>query len=169
MGATLAALVWVDWLFAGIVLLSLVLGLWRGLTYEVLALLGWIAAFVAAHAWAPALAVHLPVGAPGSGLNHAAGFAAVFVAVLLAWTLTAQLVRHLVRATPLSGLDRTLGAGFGLLRALLVLLAVATVVLMTPASEAPVWRESRSAQWLTELLRELTPLLPGSPALAQRA
>jgi len=169
MGATLATLVWVDGLLVGIALLSLAVGLWRGLTYEVLALLGWVAAFVAAHAWALSLAVHLPVGAPGSGLQHAAGFAAVFAAVLVAWTLAAQLVRLLVRATPLNALDRTLGAGFGLLRALLVLLALTTVVSMTPAAEAPSWRESQGAQWLTELLRGLMPMLPESWATAQRA
>lgn len=169
MGATLATLVWVDWLLVGIVLLSLALGLWRGLTYEVLALLGWVAAFVAAHAWGATLAAHLPVGAPGSGLDQAAGFAAVFAAVLVAWTLAAQLVRLLVRATPLNALDRTLGAGFGLLRALLVLLALTTVVLMTPASEAPVWRQSQGAQWLTELLRGLTPMLSELRVAAQRA
>jgi membrane protein required for colicin V production len=169
MGATLATLVWVDWALVAVVLLSLLLGVWRGLTYEVLALLGWVAAFVAAHAWAPSLAVHLPVGAPGSGLQHAAGFAAVFTVVLVAWTLAAQLVRLLVRATPLNALDRTLGAGFGLLRALLVLLVLTTVVLLTPASQAPVWRASQGAQWLTELLRDLSPMLPASWVLAQRA
>ena len=169
MAQTLAALVWVDWLLIAIVVLSLLVGLWRGLTYELLALLGWVAAFVAAHVWAPVLAAHLPVGTPGSGLNLAAGFAAVFLAVLVAWTLAARLVRMLVRATPLSALDRTLGAGFGLLRALLVLLALTTLVLLTPASEAPVWRQSQGAQWLTELLRGLTPMLSELRVAAQRA
>ena len=38
----------VDWICIVLVLISLLLGLWRGLIYEVFALIGWIAAFFVA-------------------------------------------------------------------------------------------------------------------------
>jgi len=153
-----------DWVLLAIVLLSIVIGLWRGLVFEVLSLLGWVAAYIGAQWLAGPVADHLPVGTPGSALNHAAAFALSFIGVLIVWSLAARLVRMLITASPLSGLDRLLGAVFGLLRGVLVLLAVATVVQMTPAAKSPLWQESRGAAWTSALLQELKPLLPDTIA-----
>ena len=57
--------------------LSIMVGLWRGLVFEVLSLLGWVAAYVAAQLFAPAAAVHLRVGAPGGALDLCAACTAV--------------------------------------------------------------------------------------------
>ena len=154
----------VDWILLAILLVSVIVGLWRGLVFEVLSLLGWFVAFVAAQMFAPVVGTHLPVGAPGSGSNLAAAFAVTFLGVLIAWALAARLVRALVGASPLSGLDRLLGAGFGLLRGALLLLVIATVVLLTPAGRSELWLQSRGAGWTTALLQELKPLLPDTIA-----
>jgi membrane protein required for colicin V production len=149
-----------DWILLAIIAVSVVVGLWRGLVFEVLSLLGWVVAYIAAQLLAGTVAAHLPVGAPGSGVNHAAAFALTFIAVLIIWAIAARLVRWMVGASPLSGLDRLLGAVFGLLRGVLVLLAIATVVALTPAARSPLWLESRGAAWSSALLQELKPLLP---------
>lgn len=160
MAQTLASIGWVDWALLAVVLLSVAVGLWRGLVFEVLAVLGWVAAYVAAQLLAVDVAPHVPLGAPGSGLNRATAFALVFIATLVAWALASRLVRLIVHATPLSLVDRTLGAGFGLLRGLLGLLALTTVVTMTPARTAPEWTASHGARWLTGVLHDIKPMLP---------
>ena len=50
-----------DWILLGVVLASLLLGAWRGLVYEVLSLLNWIAAFALAQWLANDLAARLPM------------------------------------------------------------------------------------------------------------
>ena len=162
---TMTDIGWVDWALLAVLLASVIVGLVRGLVFEVLSLLGWLAAYVAAQLWSAGLAVHLPVGAPGSALNHGAAFAIVFVLALIAWMLTARLIRLIVHATPLTLVDRTLGGVFGLVRALVLLLAVATIVSFTPAVRAGPWQASHGAAWLGELLSGLKPMLP--PALAR--
>jgi len=156
---------WVDWALLAVLLASVIVGLTRGLVFEVLSLLGWVAAFVAAQMMAPEVAPHLPVWAPGSALNHGAAFAVVFVLALIVWMLMARLVRLLVHATPLTLIDRTLGGVFGLVRAMVLLLAVATVVSFTPAVRAGPWQASHGAAWLGVLLSGLKPVLP--PAVAR--
>lgn len=151
---------WVDWALLTVLVLSLAVGLWRGLVFEVLSLLGWVAAYVAAQVFAPAVAAWLPVGAPGSALNQGAAFAATFVAALVVWAIGARLLRALIHATPLQAIDRVLGAVFGLLRGAVLLLAVATVVALTPAARAPAWQHSQGAAWLGALLVGLKPVLP---------
>jgi len=156
---------WVDWALLAVLVASVLVGLVRGLVFEVLSLLGWVAAFVVAQTMTPDVAPHIPVGAPGSALNHGAAFAVVFVLALIAWMLTARLIRLIVHATPLTLVDRTLGGVFGLVRALVLLLAVATVVSFTPAVRAGAWQSSHGAAWLGVLLSGLKPVLP--PALSR--
>lgn len=165
----LATLGWIDWALMALLLLSVVVGLWRGLVYEVMSLLGWVMAYVLAQWHGPTIAPWLPVGAPGSALNAAAAFVAVFLAVLVAWSLLAWLLRRLIQASPLDALNRVLGAAFGLLRGLLVGLAVATAVNLTPLAESPSWRASHGAAGLGLILSELRPLLPPDVARHLRA
>ncbi|MGL6109819.1 MAG: CvpA family protein [Rubrivivax sp.] len=151
---------WVDLSLLGVLLLSLMLGLWRGFVLEVMALLGWVVAYLAAQWWSPGWAQYVPLGEPGSSLNHAATFVIAFIAVLVVWGLASRVLRMLVNATPLRGADRVLGAAFGLLRGVLLLMAVATIVALTPAATAPEWHRSQGVQWLAVALQGLKPLLP---------
>jgi membrane protein required for colicin V production len=151
---------WVDGVMLGVLVLSLVVGALRGLVFEVLALLGWVVAWFVAQWATPWLAVHLPIGTPGSLLNRGAAFASAFIAALIVWGLLSRLVRSLVHATPLRAVDRLMGAAFGLLRGVIVLLAIAVLVAYTPAARSPDWRASVGAGWLTEAWRGVKPMLP---------
>ena len=151
---------WVDVAMLAWLAVSMLVGLARGLVFETISLLGWGVAYFGAHWALPWVAPHLPVGEPGSTLNHAAAFLCGFIAVLLAWSLAARLVRLLVRATPLSLPDRVLGAGFGALRGVVVLMALASVVGLTPLAASLACRQSHCAAWLNGALHGLKPLLP---------
>ena len=151
----------VDVLMLGVIALSVLIGLFRGLVFEVMSLAGWVVAYLVAKAYSPLAEPHLPIGAQGSAAQHAAAFVVVFVAALLVWALLSRLLRMLVRATPLSLVDRLLGALFGALRASVLLLAVATVVGMTPAARSSAWQQSQGAALLQGVLDGIRPLLPG--------
>jgi len=155
---------WVDWTLLTVLALSVVVGLWRGLVFELMSLVGWVVAYVAAQLYAAQVAPHLPIGLPGSALNLGAGFALTFVGVLIGWTLLARLVRLLVHATPLTLVDRTLGAAFGLARGGVLLLALATVVAFTPAAQSQPWQDSQGAAWLRVALQGIKPVLPAEVA-----
>lgn len=150
-----------DWILAGVLVCSLLLGAWRGLVYEVLSVLGWAAAFYAAQWLAPQVALMLPLASAGEGMRHAAAFVLVFVGALFAAGLLAALVKRLVEAIGLRPVDRTLGAAFGLLRGLIMLLAATAVVHMTSLGASAWWQQSVGAQALTTALAGLKPLLPG--------
>jgi membrane protein required for colicin V production len=149
---------WVDVGLAAFMLLSVIVGVWRGFVFELLSLAGWFAAYFAGRWFTPAFQTYIPVGEPGSALNYGATFACVFLAALIVWSLGARLVRALLRATPLSPIDRLLGAAFGLLRGLVVLLVVATAVGVSPLAKSTAWQRSQGAVWLNALLQELRPV-----------
>jgi membrane protein required for colicin V production len=166
---TLSALSWIDWALLLVLTASVIVGMLRGLVFECLSLAGWVVAWFAAQWSAPQLAPHLPIGTAGSALNLATALALSFIAALIIWTLLAKLVRMLIHATPLSLPDRVLGGGFGVLRGLVLLLAVSSVIALTPAAQSASWRASQGARWLGQTLQALKPLLPEPVARWMRA
>lgn len=150
---------WVDIALALIVGISVIVGLWRGLTREVFSLIGWVVAYVAAQALGPEVAPHLRIGTPGSALNIGASFVLVFLVALVVWSLVTWLVSRLVQASVLSAVDRTLGAVFGLARGVLIALVIVTIVSLTPWATSPTWRASHGVGSLQYVLSGLKPLL----------
>ena len=149
-----------DWVFVAVLAVSFLVGTWRGLVYEVLSVLSWIAAFVVAQWLAPQAAALLPVErAPEAG-RYAVGFVAVFILVVFAGGLLAWLTKKLVDSVGLRPIDRGLGALFGLLRGAVLLLVIAIVINMSPARSAGWWIEATGARWSLAVLKGLKPMLP---------
>lgn len=149
-----------DWVVLGVLLASLLLGAWRGLVVEVLSVVGWIAAFVLAQMYAGAVGQWLPMDSASAPLRYAAGFVLTFIGTKFAAGLLGWLIKKLIASVGLSPVDRVLGAAFGVVRGLVILLAVATVVLMTPLRNADWWQQSFSASVLSAVLQGLKPVLP---------
>ena len=72
----------------------------------------------------------------------------------------AWLLKKLVDAVGLRPADRALGALFGVLRGLLLLLVVALVAGWLQVQDAPWWRQSQLAPWLQVALKGMRPVLP---------
>jgi membrane protein required for colicin V production len=149
-----------DWVVVAVLAASVLLGLWRGLVYEVLSVLNWVAAFVLAQWLAPRVAEWMPLGHAGESIRYAAGFVVVFIAALFAGGLLAWLTRKLVAATGLAPVDRVLGAMFGLVRGAVAVLALAMVVHLTGMKNSGWWTESMTAGVATAALRGLKPVVP---------
>jgi len=99
-------------------------------------------------------------------LRSVIAFVAVFVVTLVLAALASIALGKLVRSVGLGNLDRLLGALFGLLRALLIVLAAAIVAGFTSFPRSAAWKESVSGAQLAAAATALKPWLP--PAFAQR-
>jgi membrane protein required for colicin V production len=154
-----------DWMLMAVLLLSLALGAWRGLVYEVMSVMGWVAAFVLAQIYAARVGQSLPIDGVTDVMRYASGFVLTFVVCAFSAGLLAWLTKKLIETVGLRPVDRTLGAVFGALRAMVILLAAATVVLMTPLKEKIWWKQSVGAAYLSATLKAIKPILP--PELSQ--
>ena len=154
------ALASLDWICLAVLLVSLLVGAWRGLVVEVLSVLSWLAAFVLAQWFAPDVAAKLPMAGAAEPVRYAAGFVLVFVGTLFAGALIGFLVSKLLSAVGLGFINRLLGALFGVLRGVLLILAATVVVGMTPWKSSAEWQASTGARWATATLGILKPVLP---------
>lgn len=149
-----------DWIAVAVLGASMLIGVWRGLLFEVITLMGWIAAFAMAQWFATPLAAWLPVGEPDAPWRYPAAFVLIFVLVAFGVGLVASLIRALVKAAGLRPVDRTLGAVFGLARGALTLLVLAVVVHLFSLNENDWWRGTYSAAILDTTLQNAKPALP---------
>ena len=149
-----------DWIFLAVLASSMLLGAWRGLVYEVLSVLGWAVSFYAAQYFAPVVSDWLPLQSSSEMLRYAAAFVLVFVAAVFTAGLLAFLLKKLMEAIGLRPVDRAMGAAFGLVRGVILLLATAVVVNMTAFEKSLWWQESKGAPVLNATLKGLKPVLP---------
>ncbi|WP_342618418.1 CvpA family protein [Rhodoferax sp. GW822-FHT02A01] len=149
-----------DWVCIGILLASMVVGAWRGLVVEVLSLASWAVAFVLAQWFAPDVAAKLPMAGAGEQVRYAAGFVLIFVATLFAGALLGFVLSKVLSAVGMGAINRLLGALFGVLRGVVLILAITVVVGMTPWKSSREWQASTGVRWATSTLGLLKPVLP---------
>ena len=156
MGLTLT-----DGVLGGILLLSMVVGAWRGLVHELMSLVGWVAAFFVAQWLAQDVALWLPLWREAAPqVRYAVSFVLVFVASMFAAALVSWLLGKVVSTAGLKPVDRSLGGIFGLARGLVVLLVIAVVVHLLGMRSQDWWLDSRVTPVLSTLLAGLKPVLP---------
>ena len=148
-----------DGVLLGVLLISCLLGLWRGVIRETMALLAWLLGFVLSSKYASDMALYLPADW-GEKVRYLTGWLLVFIAVLLCMTLLSALARRLVAVVGLGLLDRFMGGLFGLLRGGIALMAVSVVVGLTPFKTSPAWRNSWMAQSVDAGVKFFKPILP---------
>lgn len=138
-----------DFALIGIMSISVLIGLWRGVVYEVFSLLGWPLAFVLSKYCAPRLAAMLPVNTEAT--RTALAYALVFIAALLVWAMLVWLLSRLIKAVGLGLVDGLLGALFGVLRGVLVVLALVWMAGMTHLPEQGFWRDAKFSSVAEEM------------------
>lgn len=131
----------VDAIIVVITILSSLFGLWRGLIKEVLSLVTWVAALVLARLFSESAAALLAGMIDNEGVRYVVGFTVIFVVVMLAGSLLTHVLTKLLSVTGLRLVDRLLGALFGFLRGVIIVLVALFIV--TPfASETDWWQNS---------------------------
>ena len=121
-----------DFVVLGVLGVSVVLGLIRGLLKEVLSLAAYAFAFVAAIWWGPRVADWLASRIIQSFLRMTLAYVGVFIAVLLSIGLVNMTLSALIDKTGLTPADHGLGAVFGLSRCILFVLILVTLSGFTP-------------------------------------
>jgi membrane protein required for colicin V production len=153
---------WLDVVLLILLAGSIVTSFSAGLTREVVGLISMIAALMLAiWFYGSAGAVLLPyVSSPG--IAHFCGFLMVFCAVLIVGALLGRLLGRFIKVAGLSFVDRVLGAGFGVVRGLLISIALILALLaFTPGKSPPnAVVDSRVAPYVIDAARVFAAMAP---------
>lgn len=153
-----------DLLVLGVLLLTVVRGLLRGLVDTVFSLAAWVLAFLSGK-WGAWLVVPLlPIDAEYGKVAYFVGFMTVFLAVLIGMLLFGHTVAALVKAVGLGGADRVLGGVFGLVKGGVILVGLTLIVGLTALPRTDFWKQAAFSDSLQAMAQRVLPLIPAEVA-----
>jgi len=149
-----------DYLVLFVLVCSVLISMLRGLVKEVLSLASWIIAFVVANAYGEALATMLPDAIPGASTKLIVAYFALFIGTRLLMALLSRAVQELVKASGLTLVNRSLGAVFGLVRGIVIVLVVVLLCGTTSIPQQPFWQEALLSPQAVRAAETVKPYLP---------
>lgn len=153
-----------DYIVLGLLGLSAVVGTWRGLVSEVIALVAWVVALVAAWMYSARAATLLSGLITEPMWRQVAAFAIIFVGVLLLAALLRFLLRELLRAVGLGPVDRFFGTLFGLARGAAIAFVLVLLGGLVGVGNEPWWRNAKLSPPLETAVIAAKPWLPDAVA-----
>lgn len=148
-----------DYGILGLLAVSALLGMFRGIVREVLSLVGWIVAFLAAKWLAPDMESLLPSNISAT-LRTPVAYGLVFLLSLIVMGLVTMLVATVIRTVGLGFADRILGIFFGLGRGLLVIILMVLAAGMTAIPREAFWQQALLTRPLQLIAERVVPWLP---------
>lgn len=155
-----------DYAVMAVVALSMFLGWWRGLVYETVSLLSWIAAYFVARLFAEDAVGYVPAIVGENAARVAIAFAALFALTLVAGGVLAWGMNKLVKSAGLTRVDGSLGAAFGLVRGAFLVLVLVLLAGMTGLPATSAWRNALMSGMLVQVAEQVRNWLP--EGLAQK-
>jgi len=120
-----------------VIIISMLLGLWRGLVKEAFSLAAWITAVFIAGFFSASLADLMINMLDNATVRRVLASAILFVLVMFIGVLLGNFMSKLSTAIGLKGVDKALGSLFGVLRGLIIVLLV--LFLTTPFEFSQTW------------------------------
>jgi membrane protein required for colicin V production len=153
-----------DYAVLTIIGLSIIFSVMRGMVREVLAILGWVAAFYVGRTYTNQLLPMMPTDIPSESLRILAAFLVLFLATLLLASLLAIALSAIFKKIGLGWLNRLLGAVFGVLRGLLIVCVVVFLAGLTDAPKDSRWKNAMFSAPIEALVVSMLPWIPESIA-----
>jgi membrane protein required for colicin V production len=138
-----------DLVVLAIIGLSTLFAFVRGLIRELAALVSWVVGLIAAVVFTPVVGNWIPNWFDAPFARYLIAFCVILIGALLLGALIAAPLARAVRAAGLGFVDRFLGSIFGLVRGLLVVIALVLLAGLTQLPRTDWWQRSVTAGPLT--------------------
>lgn len=149
-----------DYSFAGILLMSVILGLLRGFVREIISLVTWVAAFFAALKLSPEVSVLMHSVIPNDKVRYGVSIAVIVIVVFLVGFIASKIARGFLTVTGMGIVDRFFGAIFGAARGALFVVVVLLITQLTSSQDASWVQKSKLAPYFHPLVTYAMPMIP---------
>lgn len=150
-----------DIVIVGIFIISMVVGIMRGLIKEALSITSWILAIWLAATFNAVAGDWFSqyINIPNATFRGWIGFTLVFVATLFVFAIISYAITKLLVRGPIKGTDRFLGIFFGAARAGLIIVAMVIVLRGLGLAESEWWQESNLLGYFVPAADAIEPLV----------
>lgn len=149
-----------DYVILGGIVLSGLIGLFRGFFKEALSLASWVIAAYLSYRFGPYLASQLVEEITTPSVRLAASYTIIFIVVLIIGALINFMVGKLVKRSGLAGTDKLLGLLFGGLRGVAIVIIFILLAGMTVITQDPWYQSSRLITYFTPWAEKLRDSIP---------
>lgn len=157
-------MIWIDYAIIGLISISLIIGLFRGLVREAFALVTWGVAFWVGLTFSSPFATLLENSIADPTIRIASAFIVLFFLTLIIGASVNKLLSALISKTGLTGTDRLAGLAFGLARGVLLVIILVMIAGLTPMPESSWWQESQLLPYFQTLAVWLKTHIPAGMA-----
>lgn len=147
-----------------IVILSFCLlrGIFRGLVKEVSGLIGVLAGFYAAFTYYTEIAKFLSRWISDVSYCNILSFLIIFCGVLIIVNILGIIIKYILKIASMGWIDRISGAGFGIIKAVLIVSILLIMLTTFLPKGSPVVRNSMFAPYITMVSEKLAKVIPQS-------
>jgi len=154
----------VDIIIITILLISTLIGVFRGFIRELLSLLSWVLALYVAWIFAEMGATYLVPYLPQAPLRVVAAFTGIFIIVLILASIVSYVLYRLFAIAGISGLDRSLGLVFGIARGVVIVAILIIGSIYMDFTSQPWWQGARLVSYFTLVTDFILTFLPAEIA-----
>jgi membrane protein required for colicin V production len=150
----------VDWIILAVLGISTIVGLFRGIVRELMAIVGWVLAIVLALKFSPAVGPLIPLESVDISIRIVFGAILIVVVVLFVCGILGKMAGRALSAASITFEDRSIGAVFGFLRGVVVVCACVFLLGMTSTTRTGYWRNSVLIVPAERVIDLAMPILP---------
>ncbi len=134
--------IWVDYVIIGVIFVSALIGLFRGLIKEAFSLGTWVISIGVGIRFCQPFSSYLVDFIDVPSVRIAAAFIILLLLTLILGSMLSYLISQIVDKTGLTGTDRFAGFLFGIARGMVVIAVLILLAGLTPLPQDPWWVES---------------------------
>ena len=163
---------WIDIGIAVILLISIAIAIFRGFVKEAISLASWIIAIWLAVTFSNQVALFLPAsideatfnlgtdGLEASKLRVVIAFILIIIGTLIAGALLNYILSQITQTSALRGIDRILGAFFGIVRGAALVVIVILIAALTSFPHSDTWKSSQFLPPFELVARKVIDIMP---------
>ncbi len=151
---------WIDIVIIALFVISILIGIYRGLVKETLSVASWALAAFMAFRYGEQASVYIKPYVTQAPLDLAIAYVAVFLISLIVFSVISHIISQIFDSSGMKGIDRSIGSIFGAIRAAAIIVILVLVGRFMAMDNQQWWMDSQFIPYFEPLVEWFKSYLP---------
>jgi membrane protein required for colicin V production len=151
---------WIDIVIIALFVISILIGIYRGLVKETLSVASWALAAFVAFRYGEQASVYIKPYVTQAPLDLAIAYVAVFLISLIVFSVISHIISQIFDSSGMKGIDRSIGSIFGAIRAAAIIVILVLVGRFMAMDNQQWWMDSQFIPYFEPLVEWFKSYLP---------